>query len=293
MIIAIASGKGGTGKTAVAVALAQTLARVGFSVSCLDCDVEAPNAHLFIRPKLEHRQNVEMLIPQVDANLCTGCGECATACQFHAIVVLGGQTLIFPELCHGCGSCTLICPENAIAEVPRTMGLLEGGLSPDGINFGHGLLNVGEPMAVPAINQLKKWRNYMDAEVVILDSPPGASCPVVESIRGADYVLLVTEPTPFGLHDLRQAYELTQELHIPAGLIVNRDGIGNAAVDVYCQEVGLPILLRIPLEREIGEGLAQGKTLLDIHPEYEAVFRALHRQTATQVAPLTVTGSRL
>lgn len=290
MIIAIASGKGGTGKTAVAVALAQTLARADFSVSCLDCDVEAPNPHLFIRPQLAHRQDVEMLIPQVDASLCTGCGECAAVCQFHAIVVLGGQTLVFPELCHGCGSCTLVCPENAITEAPRKMGVLEGGLSPDGINFGHGLLNVGEPMAVPAITQLKKWRDYMDAEVVIIDSPPGASCPVVESIRGADYVLLVTEPTPFGLHDLRQAYELTQELHIPAGLIINRDGIGNTDVAAYCQEVGLPVLLRIPLEREIGEGIAQGKTLLDIHPEYETEFRALHAQIAAQIAPLAVTG---
>jgi MinD superfamily P-loop ATPase len=224
-----------------------------------------------------------MLIPQVDANVCTCCGECAEVCQFHAIVTLGGQTLVFPELCHGCGSCTLVCPDNAITEVPRTLGILEGGRSPEGINFGHGLLNVGEPMAVPVITQLKKWRNEA-ADVVIVDSPPGASCPVVESIRGADFVLLVTEPTPFGLHDLRQAYELTQELDVPAGLIINRDGIGNADVDAYCQEVGLPILLRIPLEREIGEGIAQGKTLLEIHPEYEADFQALHGQIANLAA---------
>lgn len=290
MIIAVASGKGGTGKTTIATALAQALSRAGFSVTCLDCDVEAPNAHIFIRPNLEHRQNVEMLIPQVSANLCTGCGECAAVCQFHAIVVLGGQTLVFPELCHGCGSCAMVCPENAITEVPRTMGVLEGGLSPDGINFGHGLLNVGEPMAVPAITQLKKWRDTMNAEVVILDSPPGASCPVVESIRGADFVLLVTEPTPFGLHDLRQAYELTQELHIPTGLIINRDGIGNTAVDGYCQKVGLPVLLHIPLEREIGEGIAQGKTLLEIHPEYEATLRALYTQITRQIAPAMAGG---
>ena len=275
MIIAVASGKGGTGKTAVSVAFAQALARAGFSVSCLDCDVEAPNAHLFIQPHLDHRKQVEMLIPEVDTNLCTGCSECATVCQFHAIAVLGGQTVVFPELCHGCGSCTLVCPEHAITETPRTMGVLEGGLSPDGICFGRGLLNVGEPMAVPVITQLKKWRDYMDAEVVILDAPPGASCPVVETIRGAAFVLLVTEPTPFGLHDLHQAYELTQELHIPSGLIVNRDGIGNADVDAYCQEVGLPVLLRIPLEREIGEGIAQGKTLLDIYPEFAEAFQVL------------------
>ncbi|MFO7680916.1 MAG: ATP-binding protein [Chloroflexota bacterium] len=283
MIIAVASGKGGTGKTTVATALAQALARTDFSVSCLDCDVEAPNAHLFIHPQLNERQDVEMLIPQVDASVCTGCGKCAAVCQFHAIVVLGGQTLIFPELCHGCGSCALVCPENAITEVPRTLGVLEGGLSPEGINFGRGLLNVGEPMAVPVITQLKKWRNEA-ADVVIVDAPPGASCPVVESIRGADFVLLVTEPTPFGLHDLRQAYELTRELDVPAGLIINRDGIGNADVDAYCQEVGLPILLRIPLERVIGEGIAQGKSLLDIHPEYEADFQALHGQIANLAA---------
>jgi MinD superfamily P-loop ATPase len=278
MIIAVASGKGGTGKTTVATALAQALAKSGLPVSCLDCDVEAPNAHLFLRPQLAERQDVEMLIPQVDTKVCTGCGECAAVCQFHAIVELGGQTLLFPELCHGCGSCALICPEQAISEVPRTLGKLEGGMTPEGIRFGHGLLNVGEPMAVPVITQLKKWRAYGDAGVVIVDSPPGASCPVVESLRGADFVLLVTEPTPFGLHDLRQAYEVTQELDVPAGLVINRDGIGNAGVEAYCREVGLPILLRIPLEREIGEGIARGESLLDIHPDYDADFRALYRQ---------------
>ena len=288
MLIAIASGKGGTGKTAVATALAQTLARTGLSVSCLDCDVEAPNAHIFLRPNFLESKPVEMLIPQVDANLCSGCGECAKVCQFHAIVVLGGQTLVFPELCHGCGSCTLVCPDGAITEVPRTMGVLEGGLSPEGINFGRGVLNVGEPMAVPVITQLKKWRDYKDAGMVILDSPPGASCPVVESIRGANFVILVTEPTPFGLHDLRQAYELTRELDIPAGVIINRDGIGNSDVEGYCREVGLPVLLRIPLEREIVEGLAQGKTLLEIHPEYEVTFRTLYTQIAEKIAQSAV-----
>ena len=284
MIIAGASGKGGTGKTTVATALAQALSRADYSVSCLDCDVEAPNAHIFIQPNLDNSKNVEMLIPEVDAGLCSGCGRCAEVCQFHAIVVLGGQTLVFPEMCHGCGSCAMVCPDEAINEVPRTLGVLEGGFSPEGINFGHGLLNVGEPMAVPVITQLKKWQEYMDADVVILDSPPGASCPVVESVRGADFVLLVTEPTPFGLHDLRQAYELTQVLNIPAGLIVNRDGLGNSDVDEFSQEVGLPILMRIPLERKIGQGIAQGQSLLEIHPEYEEVFQDLHLQIMDLVA---------
>jgi MinD superfamily P-loop ATPase len=284
MIIAVASGKGGTGKTTVATALAQALARGGLAVSCLDCDVEAPNAHLFLRPQLMERKDVEMLIPQVDADVCTACGECAAVCQFHAIVVLGGQTLIFPELCHGCGSCALVCPEQAITEVPRTLGLLEGGQTAEGIAFGQGLLNVGEPMAVPVINQLKEWRDAQDSDVVIVDAPPGASCPVVASLHGADFVMLVTEPTPFGLHDLRQAYEVTQELAIPAGVIVNRDGIGDAGVDAYCREAGLPVLLRIPLERAIGEGIARGKSLLEIHPEYEATFRALYDQMVALAA---------
>ena len=284
MIIAVASGKGGTGKTTVATALAQTLSRADLSVSCLDCDVEAPNAHIFIQPNLDHNDNVEMLIPEVNADLCTGCGRCAEVCQFHAIVVLGGQTLVFPEMCHGCGSCAMICPEDAITEVPQTLGVLEGGFSPEGINFGHGLLNVGEPMAVPVITQLKKWRDYMNADVVVIDSPPGTSCPVVESVRGADFALLVTEPTPFGLHDLRLAYELTRVINIPAGLIINRDGLGNSDVDEYCQEIGLPILMRIPLEREIGQGIAQGKSLLEIHPEYEDVFQELYTEIADLVA---------
>lgn len=283
MIIAVASGKGGTGKTTVATSLAQTLSRNNLSISCLDCDVEAPNAHIFIQPNLDQRKNVDMQIPKVDADLCTGCGRCAEVCQFHAIVVLGGQTLVFPEMCHGCGSCALVCPEDAITEVPQTLGILEGGLASDGIDFGHGLLNIGEPMAVPVISQLKKWRNYMDADIVVLDSPPGASCPVVESVRGADFVLLVTEPTPFGLHDLRQAYELTQEVNIPAGVIINRDGIGDAGVEAYCHEVNLPILMRIPLERKIGEGIAQGKTLLDIDPKYEKQFMQLYRQIGNKV----------
>ena len=284
MIIAVASGKGGTGKTTVATALAQALSKADFSVSCLDCDVEGPNAHIFIKPDLDQRKNVDLLIPEVDADLCTGCGRCAEVCQFHAIVVLGGQTLVFPEMCHGCGSCALVCPEDAITEVPQTLGILEGGLSPDRIDFGHGILNVGEPMAVPVISQLKKWRNYMDADIVVLDSPPGASCPVVESVRGADFVLLVTEPTPFGLHDLRQAYELTQEVNIPAGVIVNRDGIGDTGVDEYCRESGLPILMRIPFAWEIGHGIAQGKSLLEIRPGYGDAFRELHDQIAGLVS---------
>ena len=278
MKVAIASGKGGTGKTTIATAFALALSRADYSVSLLDCDVEAPNSHIFIQPELNQYDEVNLLIPSVDTEICTGCGQCAEVCQFHAIVVIGGQTLVFPEMCHGCGSCTLICPEKAITEIPNRLGILEGGLSREGIRFGHGILNIGEPMAVPVISKLKKWQGLMDEEIVVIDSPPGASCPVVESLRGADYILLVTEPTPFGLHDLRQAYKVTQELGIPAGVIINRTGIGDTGVDQYCEEMGLPVFMRIPLERKIGQGIAQGKSLLEIKPEYESRFQQLHLQ---------------
>ncbi len=278
MKIAIASGKGGTGKTTIATAFAQALSKAKKSVSLLDCDVEGPNSHIFIQPELDQFEDVNLLIPSVDSEACTGCGKCAEVCQFHAIVVIGGQTLVFPEMCHGCGSCTLICPEGAITEVPNRLGILEGGISEEGIRFGHGILNIGEPMAVPVISKLKKWQDLMDAEVVLIDSPPGASCPVVESLRGADFIILVTEPTPFGLHDLRQAYKVTQELGIPAGVIINRAGIGDTGVEQYCEEVGLQIFMQIPLEREIGQGIAQGKSLLEIKPEYENRFLELHLQ---------------
>jgi len=278
MIIAVASGKGGTGKTTIATSLAFSLSRQGVTVSFLDCDVEAPNAHLFLHPEIRRTKDVNILIPEVNADLCTGSGRCAEVCEFHAIVVLGGKTLVFPELCHGCGSCTLVCPEAAITEIPKTLGILEQGITDAGIDFARGLLNVGEPMAVPIIRQLKKWCPPQPGSLVVWDSPPGTSCPVVESVRGADYVLLVTEPTPFGLHDLRLAAELTQELKIPAGVVINRDGFGDAQVDEFCQQAGLPILMRIPLERQIGEGIAQGVNLIEIRPEYEDRFRQMSSQ---------------
>ena len=278
MIIAVASGKGGTGKTTVAASLVKALDAIDKPVSFLDCDVEGPNGHLFLGPVFDQRRDVNILIPQVDEALCTGCGRCAEVCEFHAIVVLGGKPLVFSELCHGCGSCTLECPEKAISEVPKTLGILESGPANFHIKFARGLLNVGEPMAVPVISQLKKWQVPGPEEIMILDSPPGTSCPVVESIRGADFVILVTEPTPFGLHDLKLAVQLTEELGIPAGVIVNRDGVGDKKVDDYCQAAGLPILMRIPLERKIGAGIAKGQPLTEIYPEYGGRFRQMFHQ---------------
>ncbi len=282
MIIAVASGKGGTGKTTVATSLALSLSSQGQEISFLDCDVEAPNAHLFLQPEFRQTKNVDRLIPQVNAERCTACGRCAEICQYHAIVVLGQKTLVFPELCHGCGSCTLECPEKAIAEVPEKLGILEAGVTPQGIKFARGLLDVGEPMAVPVIHQLKKWQPPQ-SNVSIWDSPPGTSCPVVESIRGADFLLLVTEPTPFGLHDLKLAAQLATELDIPAGVVINRDGVGDTQVETFCQQAGIPILMRIPLDRNIGTGIAQGKTLIQIQPEYQDDFQEMFAQIRDRV----------
>lgn len=313
MIIAVASGKGGTGKTTVGTSLALALATASLSdgleptvqaadLCFLDCDVEEPNAALFLNPVLDRREEVGILVPQVDSDQCTFCGRCAAVCVWHAIAVVGRRVLIFPELCHGCGSCTLNCPEAAIHEVLHVMGSMESGRAGP-ISFGHGTLNVGQAMAVPIIRQLKE--RHMDASmafvpsgfsqdgqgkkgvnrVTILDASPGTSCPVVETMRGADFVLLVTEPTPFGLHDLRLTVQVARdELGLPVGVVVNRDGVGNDGVDAYCAEEGIPILMRIPLDRRIAEAISGGKALIEALPEYRHRFQELYGQIAGLVA---------
>jgi len=280
MRIAVASGKGGTGKTTVATSLALSLASDSTRPPplFLDCDVEAPNAHLFLRPTFERRQEVGILIPRVDESKCTHCGKCAEVCQYHAIAVLGKKVLVFAQLCHGCGSCALICPEHAISEVPDVMGVLEFGTTRAGIVFARGVMNVGEPMAVPVIRQLKKWIAPQPNQIVIMDAPPGTTCPVVESVRSADFLLLVTEPTPFGLHDLKLAAQIARELNLPAGVVINRDGIGDAGVEEFCAAERLPILMRIPFDRAIAEGIAQGQTLVDMRPECLSSFQSLFNQ---------------
>jgi len=296
MIIAVASGKGGTGKTTVAASLALSLTADGqdpadqsvhaADLLFLDCDVEEPNAALFLKPTLDQCQEVGILIPKVDFDRCTFCGRCAEVCVWHAIAVVGEKVLIFPELCHGCGSCTLNCPEDAIYEVLNPMGTLESGQAGQ-ITFGQGTMDVGQAMAVPIIRQLKSKHldsGDHDRRVVILDASPGTSCPVVETMRGADYVLLVTEPTPFGLHDLRLAVQVARdELGLPVGVVVNRDGVGNAGVDEYCASEDIPILMRIPLDRRIAEAISDGTTLVEAFPEYEARFRELYQRIKAQM----------
>jgi MinD superfamily P-loop ATPase len=246
----------------------------------LDCDVEEPNAALFLKPHFEEKSDVIKSIPKIDLNLCTSCGRCAEVCQFNALAVIGEQILVFPELCHGCGSCTLSCPVNAIQEEPITIGYLERGHCGQ-IDFSHGILNIGEAMAVPVIRQLKKWVDVGNhkSRPIILDAPPGVSCPVVETLRGVDMVLLVTEPTPFGLHDLRAATTLARdELQLPVAVLINRDGVGDNSVQTYCQSEQIPIVMRIPLERSIAEGISRGQSLVDIKPQFHLRFLHLWEQ---------------
>jgi MinD superfamily P-loop ATPase len=276
MIITIASGKGGTGKTTVATSLALSLAAE--SPLFLDCDVEEPNVALFLKPTIEERREVGQMIPEVNFDKCTYCGRCAEVCQYNAIAVVGDKVLVFPELCHGCGSCTLNCPTEAIYEVLNVTGTVERGSS-GSVEFGQGTLNVGEPMAVPIIRQLKQWVIPPDHGncPVILDASPGTACPVVESMSGADFVLMVTEPTPFGLHDLRLAVQVARdELGLPVGVVVNRDGVGDQGVDDYCAAEDIPILLRIPLDRRIAEAYSEGTPLVEALPEYRERFQALY-----------------
>ena len=285
MILAIASGKGGTGKTTVAVnlALAASSLRTRQSdteVILLDCDVEEPNVALFLHPTIEQRQEVGLLIPEIDLSRCTYCGRCAEVCQYHAIAVVQHKVLVFPELCHGCGSCTLNCPEEAIREKLHVSGVIEHGLARGSIRFAQGILSVGEAMSTPIIRQLKQRAIPRDAHqyLVILDAPPGTACPVVETMRGADLALMVTEPTPFGLHDLRLAVEVARdELGLPVVVVINRDGLGDEGVDRYCQAEGLPILLRIPLDRRIAEAYAEGYPIVEVLPEYRQYFLDLYQ----------------
>ncbi len=275
MILTIASGKGGTGKTTIATSLALALA--DDALLYLDCDVEAPNAHIFLKPTFDQSKTVTLPIPAVDEGRCDGCGRCAEVCQYHAIVVIGGKVLVFPELCHGCGSCTLQCPQAAIDEVPSKLGTLEAGVAKEEVLFARGILDIGQPMAVPIIRALQRWYPFGETGTVIRDAPPGVSCPVVETMSDADFVLLVTEPTPFGLHDLQLAVQLAGELGVPAGVLLNRDGIGDQSVHDYCQSKGIPILMRIPFDERIGMAVAHGETLVDAFPEYLSRMRNLFR----------------
>ncbi len=271
MIISVASGKGGTGKTLVATSLALSLSD-NHKLQLLDCDVEEPNANILLHLVMNESQRVYIPIPKVDETKCTYCGKCAEVCAYNAIAVLKEKVLVFPELCHGCGACSYLCPESAISEEGREIGLVERGNSGN-LELIQGKLNVGEAMAPPVIREVKK---YIDpANIVIIDVPPGTSCPVVEAVEGSDFCLLVTEPTPFGLNDLSLAVEVVRKLDISYGVVINRVGIGDEEVAQYCHREGIPVLLRIPLDRNIAILYSQGIPLIEGMSEWREQFLRL------------------
>ena len=268
MIISIASGKGGTGKTLVATSLALSLEATE-KVQLLDCDVEEPNAHVFLKPVITSSRPVYIPIPKVDEDRCTYCGKCAEVCAYHAIAVFGEHLLTFPQLCHGCGACSYLCPEKALSEVNNEIGVTESGYS-DGVGFVQGRLNVGEAMAPPVIREVKEQAS--NSGVVIIDAPPGTSCPVVESIKGSDFCILVTEPTPFGLNDLSLAVETVRELNMPFGVVLNRVGVGNKDVEEYCLKEEIPVMLTIPLDTQIARLYSKGIALVEGMPQWKPSF---------------------
>jgi MinD superfamily P-loop ATPase len=280
MVIAIASGKGGTGKTTVATNLAALWHRAGSRVWLLDCDVEEPNCHLFLAPTIEQERTVSVPVPSVDAAKCNHCGACGQLCQYGAIVNLDGKVAVFHDLCHSCGGCTLVCPEHAITETPRPIGVIHEG-NVDGITLAHGYLNVGEARAVPVIAELKS-RIPADA-VVLIDAPPGASCPMIEALKGSDLVCLVTEPTPFGLSDLRMAVGAARVLGLPTGVVINRADVGDDRIRRYCSEEQIPILGEIPNERRLAEAYSRGQLAIDAVPRIKEVLESIAATLERQV----------
>ncbi|OPY91334.1 MAG: ferredoxin [Syntrophaceae bacterium PtaU1.Bin231] len=269
MILAVASGKGGTGKTTVSVNLARVL---GSDVMLLDCDVEEPNCRLFLGGVSCEEETVGIPVPEVDEALCDGCGECGRFCAYHAIVSFGTVPVVFPEMCHGCGGCARVCPRRAIRETDKRMGVVET-IRTENITLIEGRLDVGAAMAPPLIRAVKS-RLQKDLPA-ILDAPPGTSCPVIATLRGADFVALVTEPTPFGLHDLKLAVDTVRELGIPFGVVVNRVGIGDDRVHLFCREENVSVLMEIPDDRRIAEAYSKGFLIVDALPEYRGLFRTL------------------
>jgi MinD superfamily P-loop ATPase len=268
MKIAVASGKGGTGKTLLAVNLALSVN----ADQILDCDVEEPNVHIFLNPVDLEENPVELLVPVIDENKCTYCRACAEFCQFNALFVAGETALVFPEMCHSCGGCKLVCPSDAIIEKKRSIGSIYSGKTSD-MELVYGKLNIGEPLAVPIISAVKE--KMKQNGLVILDSPPGTACPVVESVFDTDFCLMVTEPTPFGLHDLEIALDVVDQLGIPLGVVVNFAGIGDKGVYEFCSRKEIPILLEIPYDRRIAELYSRGIPFIEEMPEWRVQFQEL------------------
>ena len=268
MILSVASGKGGTGKTSVAVNMALSLG----NVQLIDCDAEEPNVYLFIKTKICQTKAIEVSVPIVNEKLCNCCGKCADFCQYNALFVGSNEVLVFADLCHSCGGCALVCPAEAINEVKYRIGTLKQGAT-ETMELVYGELEVQKPMAVPIIKEVK--RHVRKDKNVILDSPPGTSCPVIQTLKGSDFCILVTEPTPFGLHDLKIIVQVLENMEIPFGVVVNRAGLGDKKVYEFCEEKTIPIMLEIPYDRRIAELYSQGIPFSEEMPEWKNKFRTL------------------
>lgn len=280
MQIAIASGKGGTGKTTVASNLAYIISQNGSRVKYLDCDVEEPNGHLFLNPEIENKIEVSIPVPQIDESKCTRCGLCAKICQYKAIASLPKKVLVFPELCHGCGGCTEVCPENAIMETGREVGVIEVGMASQ-IQFVHGKLRIGEAMSPPVIRKVRQ--EIKNNAINIIDVPPGTSCPVVTAIKDADFVVLVTEPTPFGLNDLGLALNMVKELKLSYGVVVNRHEEDNLMAHMYCRQHNVPILAEIPDDLRVAEAYSTGGLASQKVPGFDDRFKNLWQEIQKQL----------
>jgi len=280
MKIAIASGKGGTGKTTIATNLACSIARMGRTVQYLDCDVEEPNGHIFLKPDIEETQTATIGVPQVDMELCNGCGKCGRICQYSAIICLKDKPLVFDQLCHSCGGCMLVCPTGAIKEKPKEVGFADFG-SADGVKFGQGRLKIGDIHSPSLIKKVKA--NALVEGVVIIDAPPGTSCPVIEAVKASDFVLLVTEPTPFGLNDLKLAVGMVRELKIPFAVAVNRSEPDEQMINQYCRDENIDIILEVPDDRRIAEAYSVGKMIVDVLPDYQKEFIDLYESVSKRL----------
>ena len=280
MILAIASGKGGTGKTTISTALALVAKQ---KINYFDCDVEEPNGMIFIKPQLVTSEESYSKVPQIDPSKCSGCGECESFCQFNAIITLAGRTIAMSEMCHACTGCSYVCPEDAISFIPFRIGEINRGLhissSQSQIDIVSGVLDIGRTMSPPLIRQVKKY--IKDEELNIIDCPPGNSCPMLTAVDGADYVILVTEPTPFGLHDLAIAVDTLRKVNIRFGVIVNKADIGDSGVIDYCLNEGIDILAKIDSNLEVAKQYSEGLNILPVIPEVKVKLEKILEQITT------------